>query len=50
MSDAEIKAARSSCSEGDKRRDNNEEAKKKEKKKGGFVIEVRLRCCDAGCH
>ena len=45
VSDAEIKAARTSCSDADKRRDNNEEAQKKTKK-NGVVIEVSLRCCD----
>jgi hypothetical protein len=47
VSDAEIKAARTSCSEADMRRDNNEEAGKK---KNGVVIEVSLRCCDVGGH
>ena len=48
LSDVEIKAARTSCSEADERRDNNEE----EKKRVGVrvVIEVSSRCCDAGCH
>lgn len=53
VSDAEIKAARTSCSEADKRRDNKEEAKRKKKKKKprvGVVIEVSLRCCDVGCY
>jgi hypothetical protein len=49
VSDAEIKAVRTSCSEADKRRDHNEEAKKtKKQKKNGVVIEESLRCCDVG--